>query len=142
MSPAPRRRRSLASATAAALLLAGACGGDPTPWEAITPSPGAETYEGSIETPLDNRMHAIVTERDLDVVDSRLEFLPAGTAWADHLAFRDAHAGDLRRVESRLPEPDAPVLVAEYHGDDRTLLVIGLAEESRTRLVVLTTLTS
>lgn len=113
---------------------------DRTSWADITPSPGADPYEGSVETPLDDRLASRVTERDLKILDSRIEYLPAGVDWESHLSFRDDHAGELERVGDRVPEPDAPVLVAEYRADARTLFVIGRADEAKARLVVLTAL--
>ena len=138
------RQRSLVhvlSLLVIGVVLAGCSGGDATGWVDIPPSPGAGSYEGTVEVPLDNRLASRVTEENLKIIDSRLEYLPEGTAWAAHLAYRDEHSGDLERVEERIPEPDAPVLVAEYRKGGRKLLVIGHADADRKRLVVLTALT-
>jgi hypothetical protein len=141
-----RRRTLLALGlplTLGSLAVLPACGGrSSAAWSDVPPAPGAETYEGSIEKIVDERLSDIVAERHLRLVDSRLEVLPAGVAWADHRAFRDDHAAGLHRVEERVPEPDAPVLTAEYAGRDRALFVIARATEDRTRLVVLTALTT
>ncbi|MGL5823788.1 MAG: hypothetical protein ACRCYU_02955, partial [Nocardioides sp.] len=126
--------------TAAAVVLT-ACGGDPVGWSDIRTAPGAETFEcAQIETPIDQRLSSIVSERELTVVGSRLEHLPAGVDWAAHLRWRDQHDGGMRKIDALLPEPDAPVLVAEFAKGDRTLVVIGKADTSGKRLVVLTTL--
>lgn len=45
----------------------------------------------------------------------------------------------MRRQADRVPEPDAPVLYAEWYQADRTLFVIGKADATG-RLVVLTAL--
>ncbi len=128
---------------ASASVLMGCSGPEATGWVDITASPGAQDYEGSAEAPLDDRLSGRLAERDLELIDSRVERLPEGVAWTDHLAWRDEHVGDLERIEDRIPEPDAPVLVAEYQGDGRTLFVVATgdgADEARGRLVVLTAL--
>lgn len=136
-----RRRPRRATSLVLAAWLAVACSSpDATSWADITPSSGAVDYEGSVEAPLDDRLASRLRERDLQIVDSRVEYLPAGVDWQEHLADRDDHVGDLARVDDRIPEPDAPVLVAEYDGDGMTLFVIGRADDARERLVVLTAL--
>lgn len=126
-------------------ILVGCSGSEATSWADISPSPGAQDYEGSAEGPLDDRLAGRLAERDLELVDSRVEYLPEGVAWQDHLAWRDKHVGDLEQIEDRIPEPDAPVLLAEYGGDGRTLFVIATAgtagtDEGGGRLAVLTAL--
>jgi len=108
-------------------------------WEDIPSSPGAADYTGSLETPLDDRVAGRVAERSLRIRASRMERLSASTTWDEHLAFRAANDAGMRRQVDRVPEPDAPVLYAEWRRADRTLFVVGKAEAGG-RLVVLTAL--
>ncbi|MGD9530774.1 MAG: hypothetical protein AB7V44_28860, partial [Pseudonocardia sp.] len=82
---------------------------------------------------------ARIRERDAVILGDRVERLPAGTSWADHLAWRDAHVRPLGRSRELVPEPDAPVLYAEWSRAARTLLVVGVVGADG-RLVVRTTL--
>lgn len=101
---------------------------------------GASGESGGDAGPLRTRLASRLEERGLRLLGSRLETLPAGVTWAQHQAFRDAHAAGLARTRDWVPEPDAPVLVAEYQAPQRTLFVIARATENRRQLVVLTAL--
>ncbi len=126
----------------AALLLAGCTTNNSTSWDDVAPSPGADPYEGDVLGPLAVRLNSVVVERALTIIDSRVEYLPAGVTWAEHLEFRADNVGDLHYIEERIPEPDRPVLLAEYRADNKTVLVIANADTAGERLVVLTALTS
>ena len=132
----------LRAALLAAVLLVGCTTNNDTTWDDVTPSPGADAYEGDVLGPLAVRLSSLVTERALTLIDSRVEYLPAGVTWTDHLEFRTQNVGDLQYIEERIPEPDRPVLIAEYRADNKTVLVIANADEAGERLVVLTALTS
>ena len=110
-------------------------------WSAITASPGASAHVGEPEsTPRDlfeERLDFVVSERGLVVVERRIEELPGGVDWANHLAFRDDDVGGMTRIDERIPEPNRPVLLAEYRGGDRQLFVIAHAEAGE-HLIVLT----
>ena len=108
-------------------------------WTDIPPAPAASGYEGALEAPLDNRVTGRAAERSLRVIESRLERLPDGVTWEQHLAFRDANDGGMQREVELVPEPDSPVLYAEWSGAGRTLFVVG-AVDATGRLVVLTAL--
>lgn len=125
--------------------LAVACGGQSkTEWSAITASPGASAHVGEPEsTPRDlfeERLDSVVSERGLVVVERRIEELPAGVDWTTHLAFRDDNVGGMTRTDERIPEPDRPVLLAEYRGGDRQLFVIAHTDTAGEHLIVLTAL--
>ena len=143
-SSLPRARGVRACAFLAAIavlfVFAGCNSSSGAAWDDVTPSPAADPYDGPVLGPLEQRLDGRLSEGGLEEVGRRVEHLPAGTAWADHLEFRDAHAAGLNRVAERIPEPDAPVLIAEYQGGGRTLFVIAHSDESRERLVVLTAL--
>lgn len=137
-------RRAACALLGALMLVVGvvSCSDDSgTDWADISPSPGAESYEGEVEVPLDTRLDLIVSGNELKVLDSRLEYLPAGVDWNAHLDFRDQNVDGLSRQREFLPEPDRDVLLAEYTGDGRSLYVIATSDARRERLVVLTTLT-
>ncbi len=134
-----RRRLAWLVAVLVAVVAVGGCQPPKPEWADIPPSPGAQSYEGALETPLDNRVAGRIAERGLRILDSRLERLPAGVTWEQHLKFRDANADGMRRRDERVPEPDAPVRYAEWSGADRTLFVVGAAD-TEGRLVVLTAL--
>ena len=108
-------------------------------WSNIPPAQGAEEYEGALEKSLDNRVTARATERSLGILESRLERLPAGVTWEQHLTFRDANDDGMTRQVEFVPEPDAPVLYAEWSGAGRTLFVVGTVDADG-RLIVLTAL--
>lgn len=136
-------RRLLIGLPAVLALSVAGCDGSPVVvWADIPASPGAEPFEGAtIETILDTRLQSRIVERRLRHLGSRLEVLPAGVTWSQHQEFRDGHAAGLGRVRETIPEPDAPVVMAEYAGRDRTLFVIARATDGGRRLVVLTALT-
>ena len=142
------RRRSpvarLMVFVAALPLLALACSSDSgVAWDDLAATPGAEAYEGSIERILDDRLSGRMNERGLKLVDSRVEYLPDGTDWAGHVAWRAEHSAGMTEVQDRLdvPEPDAPVVMAEFSSGGDTLFLIGRADDDGERLVVLTALT-
>ena len=135
--------RGLAVLLMCGLGLLGACSSDSTvAWAAIETSPGAEAYDGPVERVLDDRLSSRLAEQDLEFVDSRVEYLPPGVNWNQHLAWRSGHAADLTERSERLdlPEPDAPVLETAYSNGTSTLFVIGRADDAGERLVVLTAL--
>lgn len=140
-----RRRQTLLIAAVLAGVLAGflvvrLVAGNPQPdWIDIPPAPEAGEYEGALEQTLDDRVASRVVERSLRIVESRLERLPDGVTWEQHLAFRDANDAGMQREVEFVPEPDAPVLYAEWSGGGRTLFVVGAIDVTG-RLVVLTTL--
>jgi hypothetical protein len=76
----------------------------------------------------------------LKVLGSRLEQLPLGVTFAQHVAWRETNANNMLHLADRVPEPDAPVMMAEFTRAGRTLFVIGTEASGRT--VVLTTLTA
>jgi hypothetical protein len=63
------------------LTLATACQPPRTSWKDIAPAPSAASYEGQAEKLLDQRLASRVTERNLKVLDSRLEQLPLDVTW-------------------------------------------------------------
>jgi hypothetical protein len=113
-------------------------------WADLPTSPGATAIgdDPQLTGPLAERLTARLDERGLAVLGRRYELLPAGVSWVQHLAYRAAHAAGLDRRRDEVPEPDAPVLTAEWTGDDRTLFVIAKATVAGDRLVVLTALTA
>lgn len=133
---------AVTAATAAVLLVLSLDGCRGTPgvaWSALPPAPGARPYPGATDLQ-DTRLSGLVTERGLRTIARRVEELPAGVTWAQHRSFRDENAAGLDRVQERIPEPDAPVLVAEYAGRGRTVFVIARADAAREHLIVLTAL--
>lgn len=140
-----RRRPALLLAVVLGVVLAGLFalrvwpGCQEPEWTNVRSVPGAGEYEGTLEAPLDNRVSGRLAERSLRVVEARLERLPAGVTWEQHLAFRDANADGMDRQIERVPEPDAPVSYAEWSGCGRTLFVVGTSETDG-RLVVETVL--
>lgn len=135
-----RARRIGAVVCAAALCLAAGCQRALPEWDDIASTPAAESYEGPLTEPLTTRLDGRVEERSLRVLGSRVEQLPIGEDWESHLVWRDAHDAEMSRLYERIPEPDAPVLYSEFSEANRTLFVIGIATEDRSRLVVLTAL--
>ncbi len=73
--------------------------------------------------------HTIVK---VDVLDSRLEQLPLGVTFAQHVAWRDMNANNIAPLADRVPEPDAPVMKAGFARAGRTLFVIGTVAPGRT----------
>jgi hypothetical protein len=124
----------------AVLTMATACQPPRTTWKDIPPAPSGAPYEGQAEKRLDGRLASRVSERNLKVLDSRLEQLPLGVTFAQHVAWRDMNANNMALLADRVPEPDAPVLMAEFSKAGRTLFVIGTVASGRT--VVLTALTA
>jgi hypothetical protein len=123
------------------LILATACQPPRTSWKDIPPAPSGAPYEGAkAETLLDTRLSSRVSERKLTVLGSRLEQLPAGVTFAQHVAWRETNANNMVLLADRVPEPDAPVMMAEFSRAGRTLFVIGTEASGRT--VVLTSLTA
>jgi hypothetical protein len=122
------------------LTLATACQPPRTSWKDIAPAPSGAPYEGQAEKLLDQRLASRVSERNLKVLDSRLEQLPLNVTFQQHVAWRDANDDNMRLLTDRLPEPDAPVMMAEFARAGRTLFVIGTVASGRT--VVLTALTA
>jgi hypothetical protein len=121
--------------------LATACQPPRTTWKDIPPAPSGAQYEGATaETLLDQRLSGLVSERKLKVLGSRLEQLPLDVTFAQHVAWRETNANNMALLADRVPEPDAPVMVAEFARAGRTLFVIGTVASGRT--VVLTTLTA
>lgn len=121
----------------------GACGsGAEVAWADVPPSPASEGYSGSIERVLEDRLSSRLAEQNLELVDSRVEYLPPGVGWSAHVVWRSEHAAGLDEVSDRLdlPEPDAPALEAKYSDGTSTLFVIGRADDVGERLVVLTAL--
>jgi hypothetical protein len=118
------------------IMLATACQPLRTSWKDIRPVPTAAPYEGQAEKLLKERMASRVSERNLKVLGSRLEQLPLDVTFTQHVAWRDANANDMRQVTDRVPEPDAPVMMAEFARAGRTLFVIGTVASGR--IVVLT----
>ena len=136
------RRRVAALATVLALFVVAGCSHGALTWSRVDPSPGADAWTGGGEASrlIHARLDGIVQERHLVVVGTREELLPPIVDWAAHRTWRDAHSAGLASVEERLPEPDAPVLVAEWGGRTRSIVAIAHANPERTRLVVLTAL--
>jgi hypothetical protein len=122
------------------LTLATACQPPRTSWKDIAPAPSGASYEGEAEKILDQRLSSRVSERNLKVLDSRLEQLPLDVTFAQHVAWRDANDDNMVQVADRIPEPDAPVMMAEFARAGRTLFVIGMVASGR--IVVLTALTA
>jgi hypothetical protein len=122
------------------LTLATACQPPRTSWKDIPPAPSGASYEGQAEKLLDDRLATLVKGRNLKFLDSRLEQLPLDATFAQHVSWREANANDMRQVADRIPEPDAPVMMAEFAKSGRTLFVIGTVASGR--IVVLTALTA
>jgi hypothetical protein len=122
------------------LMLTTACQPPRTSWKDIPPAPSGAAYKGQAEKLLDERLASRVAERNLKVLGSRLEQLPQDVTFAQHVAWRDANANDMRQVADRVPEPDAPVMMAEFARAGRTLFVIGTVASGH--VIVLTTLTA
>jgi hypothetical protein len=121
------------------LTLATACQAPRTAWKDIPPAPGGAVFEGATaETLLDQRLSGLVSERKLKVLGSRFEQLPLDVTFAQHITWRETNANEMPLLLDRVPEPDAPVMVAEFSKTGRTLFVIGTVASGRT--VVLTTL--
>lgn len=129
----------LAAVLAGSLVVRLVAGDQQPEWTDIPPAPAAGAYEGALEATLDNRVTGRILERSLSIVESRLERLPDGVTWEQHLAFRDANNGGMQREVELVPEPDSPVLYAEWSGTGRTLFVVGAVDQTG-RLVVLTAL--
>lgn len=121
----------------------GACGlGAEVAWGDVPPTPDSDGYSGSVEWVLEDRLSSRLTEHNLELIDSRVEYLPPDVDWSAHTTWRSEHAAGLDEVSDRLnlPEPDAPVLEAKYSNGTSTMLVIGRADDAHERLVVLTAL--
>lgn len=142
----PNRRSSAtigrAVLCAACLWLLAGCQPPQPGWGDIPATPAAQAYAGPLTGPLDTRLDSRVEERSLRLLGSRVEELAIGEDWESHLEWRDRNDRDMSRLYERIPEPDAPVLYAEFSGGNRTLFVIGVANDEGTRLVVLTALTA
>lgn len=138
----PRTRRAGVFAVAAVLGLVAACQRAQPEWSDIPPTPGAQSYSGPLTEPLTARLDGRVSERSLQVLGSRVEQLATGEDGESHLVWRDRNDDEMSRLYERIPEPDAPVLYGEFSEANRTLFVIGIANEDGTRLVVLTALTA
>jgi hypothetical protein len=123
------------------VVLATACQPTRTSWKDIAPAPSGAPYEGAkAETRVDQRLSGLLSERKLKVLGSRLEQLPLDVTFAQHVAWRDENDDNMVLLADRVPEPDAPVMVAEFARTGRTLFVIGTVASGRT--IVLTTLTA
>jgi hypothetical protein len=137
----PRRVFGPITIALASLTLATACQPPRTSWKDIGPAPGGASYEGEqAETLVDQRLSSLLSERNLKLLGSRLEQLPFDMTFAQHVAWRDANDDDMRQLSDRVPEPDAPVMMAEFARAGRKLFVIGTVASGRT--VVLTALTT
>jgi hypothetical protein len=117
-----------------------ACQAAPATWNKIPATPEA-TLVTDVPQALTERLDSRLRERKLQVMSSRVERLPDGADWETHLRWRGSHDGLMSRRYDRVPEPDAPVLIAEFSQGSRTLFVIGVADDSGKQLVVLTALT-
>jgi hypothetical protein len=93
------------------LMLATACQPPRTTWKDIPPAPSGAPYEGKAEKVLDERLASRISERNLKLLDSRLEQLPLDVTFAQHVTWRGANNNDMRQVSERVPEPDAPVML-------------------------------
>jgi hypothetical protein len=138
MSCRVRLARSFSALVVCVALVA--CQPAPATWNKIPAAPEAALVT-DVPQALTERLNSRLAERQLQVMSSRVERLPAGTDWETHLRFRATHVGLLTRRGDRVPEPDAPVLMAEYSQGPRTLFVIGVADDSGKQLIVLTALT-
>ncbi len=126
-----------------ALVVLSACQPSPSKWRDIAKSPDAVEYSGEIEPILAERLNSIVTQSSATILGSRVERLPDGVDWETYKLWRQQHVGlmdELNTINGRIPEPDAPVLVAQYGGSGRTLVVIARADDTGKFLVVLTAL--
>jgi hypothetical protein len=122
------------------MMLATACQPPRTEWKDIAPAPGAEAYKGEAEKPLNERLDSRISEQKLNVLGSRLEVLPPDVSFAQHVAWRNKNDNNMTQASDRatVPEPDAPVIMAEFFRAGRTLFVIGRVDSGR--MVVLTAL--
>ncbi len=106
-------RRPARPAVHACITVLGAIGliacREPVSWSAVAPSPGAATYEGAAESPLDIRPHSRLDERQLRLVGSRLEHLLTGASWCSPRWPRDRR-GCNRRGSACLSHPLRRVL--------------------------------
>jgi hypothetical protein len=135
-----RLRRLLAVACSVVVLVA--CQPAPATWKDIPPSADAIVLPYSkAPSALVERLRSRLAERNLVEISNRVERLAQGVDWDTHLRWRDQHDGLLLRRGDRVPEPDAPVLYAEFSQGARTLFVIGAVDETGKQLVVLTALT-
>jgi hypothetical protein len=134
----PRRILESIAIVLVGLTLVTACQPARTSWKDIVPAPSGAPYEGQAEKFLDERLASRVAERNLKVLDSRLEQLPLDVTFAQHVEWRDANDNDMMLLADRVPEPDAPVMMAEFSRSGRTLFVIGTVASGRT--VILTAL--
>ncbi len=135
-------RRVVPLLAALAVLLVSGCQPAKPTWEDIAASPGATAYTGQLSEPLTTRLDGRLAERRQKVLGSRVEHLPAGVNWGQHLTWRNTHVGLMSAARETVPEPDAPVLYREYAEADRTLYVIGVADDTGQALIVLTALTA
>jgi hypothetical protein len=122
------------------LMLTTGCQPPRTTWADIPPAPSGAPHEGQAEKLLDERLASRVAERKLKVLGRRLEQLPADVTFTQHVAWRDTNANNMTLLADRIPEPDAPVMMAEFARAGRTLFVIGTVAAGRT--VILTALTA
>lgn len=125
----------------AALFGTGCSSGFEVAWQEIPDTPDAEPYEGSIETILSEQLSRELAE-DLEVIDSRVEYLPPGVDFQTHREWRSENAAGLDEEIDRLeiPDQDPPASVAKFSDGTSTLLVIARADDAGERLVVLTAL--
>jgi hypothetical protein len=121
-------------------MLATACQPPHTSWQDIPPAPSGAPYDGPAEAILVKRVSSRISERKLKVLGTRLEQLPLDVTFAQHVAWREANANNMGLLVDRVPEPDAPVLMAEFSRAGRTLFVVGTFDSGRA--VVLTVLTT
>jgi hypothetical protein len=142
MTLSARLPRIVRAAVALSIVVVGATACQPPQpgWKDIPPAPNGAAYEGSAETVLDQRLASRVEERNQKVLDSRLEQLPLDVTFEQHVAWRAMNSDDMTQLIDRIPEPDAPVMMAEFVRAGRTLYLIGTVAAGRT--VVLTALTS
>ena len=135
-------RRVAAAAFALLVALGGSACQPPLPsWQDIPLTVDADPYLDTVPPEIQARLESRLAERSLRAIGSRVEHLPPGVTWEEHLSWRDGHNDDMTRYGERIPEPDALVLVAEYGRASPTMFVIGKADETGKRLIVLTALT-
>lgn len=126
-------------------MLFGACGsGGEVAWGDIPVTPGAEVYEGPNGAILNEWLTRRLDQLGQRVRNSRVEYLPPGVDWKQHVAWRSDHAAGMTEVKERptIPDQDPPVSETKYSSGTSTLFVIGRANEAGDRLVVLTALTT
>jgi hypothetical protein len=136
------KRRLIGSIGLACIVLAlAACQPAATSWKEIPPAAdGIELPYSKAPVVLVERLRGRLAERKLVEVANRVERLAPGVGWEKHVAWRDTHDGLLLLRAERVPEPDAPVQIAEFSRSGRILFVIGTVDETGEQLVVLTAL--